>query len=111
MNNIHVIGNLTRDPELYEAKDFDVCNFSVADNYNENVIYHNIKAFNDLATVCAQYLKKGSKVYVSGRLEKTEKDDKVYYNIIANKVEFLSPKTEENATSKKTIKSSKGGKR
>lgn len=112
MNNIHVIGNLTAKPELYESKDFDCCNFSVADNFNEDVIFHNVTAFNELANVCMQYLKKGHKVYVSGRLQETKKNDKIFRTIIANKIEFFTPKSEneENGTKKSYNKSSKGKK-
>ena len=73
-----LIGNLTRDPEMrYTPQGTAVCTFGVATNSSwttdtgekkENVEFHNIVAWNKLAEICAQLLKKGKKVYVEGRL-------------------------------------------
>ncbi len=79
LNKAMVIGNLTRDPESRTTpQGTTVANFSVATSYTwtdtagqrqEKVEYHNIVAWRKLADICAQYLKKGSKVYVEGRLQ------------------------------------------
>jgi single-strand DNA-binding protein len=73
-----LIGNLTRDPEMrYTPQGTAVCTFGVATNRSwtlesgekkEDVEFHNIVAWNKLAEICAQLLKKGRKVYVEGRL-------------------------------------------
>jgi single-strand DNA-binding protein len=73
-----LIGNLTRDPEMrYTPQGAAVCTFGVATNRNwttesgekkEDVEFHNIVAWNKLAEICSQLLKKGRKVYVEGRL-------------------------------------------
>jgi single-strand DNA-binding protein len=73
-----LIGNLTRDPEMrYTPQGTAVCTFGVATNSSwtndagekkENVEFHNIVAWNKLAEICAQLLKKGRKVFVEGRL-------------------------------------------
>ena len=73
-----LIGNLTRDPEMrYTPQGAAVCTFGIATNRNwttdtrekkEDVEFHNIVAWNKLAEICSQYLKKGGKVYVEGRL-------------------------------------------
>ena len=78
LNKVMLIGNLTRDPELkYTPSGAGVCTFGVATNRNwttdtgekkEDVEFHNIVAWNKLAEICAQLLKKGRKVYVEGRL-------------------------------------------
>lgn len=77
-----VIGNLTRDPELRTtATGQNVCNFSVATSSQwtdasgqrqERAEYHNIVAWGKLAEICNQYLGKGRKVYVEGRLQTRE---------------------------------------
>ena len=78
LNKVMLIGNLTRDPEMrYTPQGTAVCTFGVATNRSwtlesgekkEDVEFHNVVAWNKLAEICAQLLKKGRKVYVEGRL-------------------------------------------
>lgn len=78
LNKVMLIGNLTRDPEMrYTPQGAAVCTFGVATNRQwntdsgekkEDVEFHNVVAWNKLAEICAQLLKKGRKVYVEGRL-------------------------------------------
>lgn len=78
LNKVQLIGNLTRDPELrYTPNGNAVCSFSLATNRNwttdsgekrEEVDFHRIIAWNKLAELCSQFLVKGRKVYVEGRL-------------------------------------------
>lgn len=78
LNKVMLIGNLTRDPEMrYTPQGAAVCTFGVATNRSwttesgekkEDVEFHNIVAWNKLAEICSQLLKKGRKVYVEGRL-------------------------------------------
>ena len=79
LNKVTLIGNLTRDPELrYTPQGTAVCSFGIATNRQwtvdsgekkEDVEFHRIVAWNKLAEICAQLLKKGRKVYVEGRLQ------------------------------------------
>jgi single-strand DNA-binding protein len=79
INMAVVLGNLTRDPELrYTPSGRAVCNFGVATNRvwntsegerREDAEFHNIVAWNRLAEICSQYLTKGQKVYIQGRLQ------------------------------------------
>ncbi len=78
LNRVQLIGNLTRDPELrYTPNGTAVCSFGVATNRNwttdagekkDDAEFHNIVAWNKLAELCSQFLVKGSKVFVEGRL-------------------------------------------
>jgi len=78
LNKVQLIGNLTRDPELrYTPNGNAVCSFSIATNRNwttdtgekrEEVDFHRIIAWNKLGELCSQFLLKGRKVYVEGRL-------------------------------------------
>ncbi|MCL6096070.1 MAG: single-stranded DNA-binding protein [Patescibacteria group bacterium] len=78
LNRVQLIGNLTRDPELrYTPQGTAVCSFSIATNRNwttdtgekkEEVEFHRIVAWNKLAELCSQFLVKGRKVFVEGRL-------------------------------------------
>lgn len=82
LNKAMIIGNLTRDPETKTTPSGQtVTSFSVATNFSwvdqsgkkqDKAEFHNIVAWRKLAEICAQYLKKGSKVYVEGRLQTNE---------------------------------------
>lgn len=79
LNRAMIIGNLTRDPELRTTPGgHNVCNFGVATSSQwtdaagqkqERTEYHNIVAWGKLADICSQYLVKGKKIYVEGRLQ------------------------------------------
>ena len=79
LNKAMIIGNLTRDPETRNTPQGQtVTSFSVATNLvwtdssgqkQEKVEYHNVVAWRKLAEICAQYLRKGSKVFIEGRLQ------------------------------------------
>ncbi len=85
LNKVMIIGNLTRDPESRTTpQGVQVTTFTVATNFiwtdpsgqkQEKVEYHNIVAWRKLGEICAQYLTKGSKVYVEGRLQTRSWDD------------------------------------
>jgi single-strand DNA-binding protein len=78
LNRVQLIGNLTRDPELrYTPAGTAVCSFSIATNRSwttdagekkDEADFHRIVAWNKLAELCSQFLTKGRKVYVEGRL-------------------------------------------
>ncbi len=78
LNKVQLIGNLTRDPELrYTPSGAAVCTFGIATNRSwttetgekhEETEFHNIVAWNKLAELCSQFLVKGRKIYVEGRL-------------------------------------------
>jgi len=79
LNKAMIIGNLTRDPEIRTTPNGQtVATFTVATNLvwadgsgqkKEKVEFHNVVAWRRLAEICGQYLKKGSKVYIEGRLQ------------------------------------------
>ncbi len=78
LNKVQLIGNLTRDPELrYTPTGTAVCTFTIATNRSwttdtgekhEETDFHRVVAWNKLAELCSQFLVKGRKVYVEGRL-------------------------------------------
>lgn len=86
LNRAMIIGNLTRDPESRTTTGGqNVCTFGVATSSSwkdasgqrqERVEFHNIVAWGKLAEICQQYLGKGRKVYVEGRLQTREWDGK-----------------------------------
>lgn len=82
LNRAMIIGNLTRDPEMRTTPNGkNNASFGVATTYNwtdqggqkqSQTEYHNIIAWGKLADICGQYLSKGKKVYVEGRIQTRE---------------------------------------
>lgn len=85
LNRVLLIGNLTRDPELrYTPAGMAVCTFGLATNRvwstkqgerKEDAQFHRIVAWNKLAELCSQLLKKGRRIYVEGRIQYREWSD------------------------------------
>jgi single-strand DNA-binding protein len=102
INKAIVYGNLTRDPELRSLPSGQqVASFSLATNRvwkdksgakQESVDYHNIVVFAKLAELAAQYLKKGSGVFIEGRMQTRSWDDasgkKYRTEIVADTMQF-----------------------
>lgn len=104
INKVILIGNLGNDPEVrYLPSGQPVANFNIATtekwtgkdgNPGEKTEWHRIVVFGKQAENCKEYLKKGRQVYVEGRIQTREWDDKEGQKrrtteIIANTVQFL----------------------
>lgn len=100
MNNIILIGRLTKDPELrYTQAGKAVCSFTLAvdrpySGDKKEADFINIVVWNKVGENCAQYLSKGRKAAVQGRLQiRSYEDDngkkKYITEVVANSVEFL----------------------
>ena len=86
VNKVILIGNLGADPEVrYASSGVAVCNFTMAttrtykDKQGESkdeTEWHRVVAFGRTAEVCGEYLKKGRQVYIEGRLQTREWQDK-----------------------------------
>ncbi len=86
LNKVMLIGNLGKDPEMrYTPAGVPVASFSMATseswrdqdgNTQERTEWHNIVAWRKLAEICSEYLKKGKKVYIEGRIQTRSYDDK-----------------------------------
>lgn len=108
MNKAMVIGNLGNDPEIrYTQSGIPVATFSVATTerwkdkdgqQQEHTDWHRIVAWQKLAEICGEYLKKGSKVYIEGKMQtrKWQDDngnDRFVTEIIVKNMEMLGGKT------------------
>ncbi len=79
LNRAMILGNLTRDPEVrFTPAGQSVATFAVATNRRwttkegqtqESAEYHDVVAWGKLAEICQQFLKKGQRVYIEGRLQ------------------------------------------
>jgi single-strand DNA-binding protein len=101
MNNVQLIGRLTRDPEVrYTASGMAVASFAVAidrptkQGEEKKADFPRITVFGRQAENCEKYLVKGRKVAIEGRIQTGSYQDKegrtVYTtDVVANRVEFL----------------------
>ena len=109
LNRVQLIGNLGKDPESkFTPTGKKVAHFSVAvsnrwkskeGETKEYTEWVNVEAWGRLGEVCQQYLKKGSLVYIEGRL-KTDKyedkgDTKYFTKVVALTLQFLDKKDKE----------------
>lgn len=103
INKVILVGNLGRDPESRETSNGKtLCRFSLATSdrwtdregqQQERTVWHNVKCWAGLANLCQQHLRKGSKVYVEGRLESREDEQgRKFWDVVAQDVVFLDPK-------------------
>lgn len=108
-NRVELIGNLTRDPELrYTPNGAAVCTFGLATNRTyvtegerkEEVDFHRLVAWNKLAELCNQLLKKGQKAFISGRLQtrQWEAQDGTQRNVTEIVVEDMILLTPKNSS-------------
>lgn len=111
MNNVILIGRLTKDSELrYSTSGVAVCNFTLAvdrDYKNKNgereADFIPVVVYRQLAELCANYLSKGKQCAVNGRMQTRSYDAKdgskrYVTEVIADSVKFLSPKSNSSET-------------
>jgi single-strand DNA-binding protein len=115
INKVILIGNLGRDPEMrYTPNSIAVCSFSIATsetykdkNSGERITqteWHNIVLWRGLAETSEKYLRKGSKVYIEGKLKTRKWDDKqgiTRYSteIVADVMQMLDKKVTDSPES------------
>jgi single-strand DNA-binding protein len=117
LNRVLLIGNLTRDPEVrYLPSGVAVTTFDIAVNeryrdrnqeMREETLFIRIETFQKLAETCAQYLKKGRRVFAEGklRMDQWEGKDGVKHSrpvIRAQNIQFLDSKAAEGAAAPAT---------
>ena len=109
VNKVIVVGNLGKDPETRFMPDGKaVCSFSVAttdkwtdkatNEKKEATEWHRISSFGRLAEICGEYLKKGSQVYIEGKLrtrkwQDKEGQDRYTTEIIADAMQMLGSRS------------------
>ena len=112
LNRCEFIGRLGRDPEVrFSADGNAICNFSIAVGYKskekEATEWIRIVSFGKLAGVCGDYLRKGSQVYIAGRMvtRKWKNKDGVEQfstEVVADQMQMLGGKSEESPAPKKS---------
>jgi len=86
LNRVQLIGNLGKDPEIkYTPQGTPVAKLTIATNerfkdkageWQDRTEWHNVVLWQRLAEIAGEYLKKGGKVYIEGRLQTRSWDDK-----------------------------------
>jgi single-strand DNA-binding protein len=108
INKVILIGNLGADPEVrYTQNGTAVANFRIATTETwkregekeEQTEWHRIVTFGRLAEICGEYLSKGSKVYIEGRLQTRKWEDRdgnprYTTEVVAREMKMLSPRGE-----------------
>lgn len=113
VNKVIILGRLGKDVELkYTTKNHSVANFSVATSekwkdkqsgqMNEKTEWHRVVVWGAQGENCANFLRKGSQVYIEGRLETRSWENKngekrFTTEVIANNIQFLDAKEEKKA--------------
>ncbi len=96
MNNVTISGRLTHEPKLIHRDDRAICEMRVAvKNHRHEPTYIDVRAFDNQAYACAEFLSKGRMVGVSGRLiyrewRGSDEKKRERYSVIGD-VEFLDP--------------------
>ena len=109
VNKVILVGRLGRDPETrYTSGGQAVCNFTMATDEvykdragerQKRTEWHRIVVWAKLAEICQQYLKKGSLVYIEGRIQSRQWDDRdgnkrTTVEVVANTMKMLGPRAE-----------------
>jgi single-strand DNA-binding protein len=124
VNKVILIGNLGKDPEVRHLENgATVANFSIAtsETYTdrtsgqrvENTDWHDVVAWRGLAEVIEKYVKKGTKVYVEGKLKKRswkDNEDNMRYTteVIADQLTILSSRTDNRQDAQQAPYNSQG---
>lgn len=123
INHVVIVGNLTRDPELkHTAGGMPLAKLRVANNtrtkkadgeWGDKANYFDVTVWGKHGENCAQYLSKGKKVAISGRLDWREWDaqdgtKRQAIEIVADDVQFLTPRS-ENGGGSENYRSEGGG--
>ena len=108
LNKIMLIGNLGKDPDMsYTQAGTAITKFSLAVNRRskdretgerkDETTWFNVTAFDRLGETCNEFLHKGSKVYIEGRMTSrkfTDKDgvERTFWDVVASEMQMLDPK-------------------
>lgn len=118
LNQCNFIGRLGKDPETrYTADGTCISGFSIACGWKgkdkEGTEWVRVSAFGKLGEICGQYLKKGSRVFISGRMQTRKWQDKdgverYTTEIMADQMQMLDSKEQESPKPQRGTASTKG---
>ena len=113
VNIVHLIGNVGNDPEIRQVNGKTVANFNLAtsESYNSNgekktvTEWHRVQVWDKLGDIVQQFVKKGSQVYIGGKIkyeQYTDKDgqQKQATKIIANSLQLIGGKPQDSQSAK-----------
>jgi single-strand DNA-binding protein len=112
VNKVILVGRLGRDPESrFTASGQAVCNFSLATDRSykdrngqtqKQTEWHKIVVWGKLAEICQKYLKKGSQIFVEGRIQSRQWEDqqgqkRTAFEVVANEMRMLGSRADAGA--------------
>jgi single-strand DNA-binding protein len=117
LNRLQLIGYLGKDPESrYMPSGKQVCSYSVAVSRRwknadgeamESTDWFNVEAWGRLGEISQQYLRKGSLVFIEGRLQtdrvESEGETRYYTKLVASQMQMLDRKTDEPESSEEIL--------
>lgn len=125
VNKVILVGHLGADPESRATPSgLEVCNLSLATNHttfdrntnerNTTTEWHRVVMFGRQAEVCAQYLRKGSQIYIEGRIQTrkyTDRDGIERYSteIIGERMQMLGGRGDDDWGSRDSAPAQRGG--
>lgn len=105
VNKVIIIGNAGKDPEVSFAGQVKIVNLSVATaerfkdrngEKQERTEWHSVSFFGKAADFVEEYVKKGSQVFIEGKLHYSRKDDRYYTTINAERIELVGSKKKDS---------------
>jgi len=104
MNRVILIGNVGKDPvsatgttqgAYFTMATSERWKVKGTEEYKERTTWHNIQVWGPFSAFVMKRVYKGAKLAIEGKISVTEYNDKIYHNVIADKIEVLSPKRED----------------
>ncbi|MDQ5884505.1 MAG: single-strand DNA-binding protein [Pseudomonadota bacterium] len=100
MQSVFILGRLGKDPETRTVGNTQVTKFSVATGYKksdgtQHTDWHQVEAWAKTSEIAQKYLKKGDQVALQGEIRYSQKDDKYFTSIVANRLELLGSRQQQ----------------
>lgn len=110
LNKVIIIGNCGSDPDIRNANGAKVASFRVATTekykdrngeFRENTEWHNVSAWRNTADIVEKYVKKGTQLFIEGKLHNHEWTDqqgnkRITTGVVADNIQLLGPKPRQD---------------
>ncbi len=108
VNKVILLGRVGKDPEVREVNGTKVANFSLATTERryktrdgkevpERTEWHNLTAWRGLAEIAEKYIRKGTQIYVEGKIQTDKVEDRYYTKVIVSNIKLLGRTPESKA--------------
>lgn len=110
VNRVILVGNVGNDPEIRLSDSTKIASFSLATNERwkdkngekqERTEWHSVSVFGNAATFIEEYVKKGSQLFVEGKIRYSKNEDRYYTNIVADNIQLIGKREDKKVEEKK----------